>query len=253
MHSQASCHNNHRPWSRSEFQDRLRDQGKGYHIHHPYNRLLNSGRLSQRQVQLWVANRFYYQLNIPLKDAAVLSNCPDQAMRREWLQRILDHDGRGDDPGGIEAWLRLAEATGLTRAETLSLQHVLPGVRFAVDAYVDFARRQPWQEAVCASLTELFAPHIHQQRLNHWPDHYPWIEAAGLGYFRKRLSEARRDVEHGLALTLQHFDTRALQERALQILQFKLDVLWAMLDAMAYNHLDPQQLQEVAHARQSAA
>ena len=253
MHTYANSHSDEEPWSRSEFEARLRDKGKGYHIHHPYNLLLNSGRLSQRQVQLWVANRFYYQLNIPLKDAAVLSHCPDQAVRREWIQRILDHDGRGDDPGGIEAWLRLAEATGLTREETLSLQHVLPGVRFAVDAYVNFARQQPWQEAVCASLTELFAPHIHQQRLNHWPDHYPWIEAEGLGYFRKRLSEARRDVEHGLALTLQYFDTRALQDRALEILQFKLDVLWAMLDAMAYNHLDPQQLQEVAHARQSGA
>lgn len=241
------------PWSREEFEARLRDKGRGYHIHHPYNLLLNSGRLSRRQLQLWVANRFYYQINIPLKDGAVLANCPDQAVRREWVQRILDHDGRDADPGGIEAWLRLAEATGLTREETLSLQHVLPGVRFAVDAYVEFARRMPWQEAVCASLTELFAPHIHQQRLNHWPDHYPWIDAAGLGYFRKRLSEARRDVEHGLAITLHCFDTCALQQRALEILQFKLDVLWSMLDAMAYNHLDPQQLLEVAHARDHAA
>lgn len=248
-----SKHGSENAWAHAEFETRLRDKGRGYHIHHPYNLLLNSGGLSRRQVQLWVANRFYYQINIPLKDSAVLSNCPDRDMRREWIQRILDHDGRDDDPGGIDAWLRLAEATGLTREETLSQQHVLPGVRFAVDAYVEFARRQSWQEAVCASLTELFAPHIHQQRLNHWPDHYPWINAAGLGYFRKRLGEARRDVDHGLALTLQHFDTRALQERALDILQFKLDVLWSMLDAMAYNHLDPQQLLEVAHARNNAA
>jgi pyrroloquinoline-quinone synthase len=120
----------------------------------------------------------------------------------------------------------------LKRDEVASLEHVLPGVRFAVDAYVNFARRAPWQEAVCASLTELFAPQIHTERLASWPEHYPWIEAAGYAYFRKRLSEARRDVEHGLKVTLDHFRTRDEQERALDILQFKLDVLWTMLDAM---------------------
>src|SRR5690606_9443078 len=236
-------------WSRSEFEAQLRDKGKGYHIHHPFNVLLNSGKLTQRQVQLWVANRFYYQINIPLKDGAVISNCPDREVRRGWVQRILDHDGHGDDPGGIEAWLQLAEAVGLTREVTVSLEHVLPGVRFAVDAYVNFARQQPWQEAVCASLTELFAPHIHQQRLNTWPEHYPWIKPEGLKYFRMRVSQARRDVEQGLTVTLDHFTTRPLQERALQILQFKLDVLWSMLDAMAFNYLTKEQLTEVADDR----
>lgn len=240
-------------WSRAEFEAQLRDKGKGYHIHHPFNVLLNSGRLTQRQVQLWVANRFYYQINIPLKDGAVISNCPDREVRRGWVQRILDHDGHGDDPGGIEAWLQLAEAVGLTREETLSLEHVLPGVRFAVDAYVNFARQQPWQEAVCASLTELFAPHIHQQRLNTWPEHYPWIKPEGLKYFRMRVSQARRDVEQGLTVTLDYFTTRPQQERALEILQFKLDVLWTMLDAMAFNYLSPEQLVEVADARRKVA
>jgi pyrroloquinoline-quinone synthase len=232
------------PWTPTDFEAKLREKGKGYHIHHPFNGLLNSGRLAPQQVKLWVANRYYYQINIPVKDAAVLSNCPVQEVRRQWVQRILDHDGAGSDPGGIEAWLQLAEAVGLTRAETTSLQHVLPGVRFAVDAYVNFARQQPWQEAVCASLTELFAPHIHQQRLSFWPTHYPWIQADGLSYFKNRLSQARRDVEHGLTLTLTHFTTRALQERALDILQFKLNVLWSMLDAMAFNYLTPAQLAE---------
>jgi coenzyme PQQ biosynthesis protein C len=240
-------------WSRAEFEAQLRDKGKGYHIHHPFNVLLNSGKLTQRQVQLWVANRFYYQINIPLKDGAVISNCPDREVRRGWVQRILDHDGHGDDPGGIEAWLQLAEAVGLTREETLSLEHVLPGVRFAVDAYVNFARQQPWQEAVCASLTELFAPHIHQQRLNTWPEHYPWIKPEGLKYFRMRVSQARRDVEQGLTVTLDYFTTRPQQERALEILQFKLDVLWTMLDAMAFNYLSPEQLVEVADARRKVA
>lgn len=240
-------------WSRAEFEAQLRDKGKGYHIHHPFNVLLNSGKLTQRQVQLWVANRFYYQINIPLKDGAVISNCPDREVRRGWVQRILDHDGHGDDPGGIEVWLQLAEAVGLTREETLSLEHVLPGVRFAVDAYVNFARQQPWQEAVCASLTELFAPHIHQQRLNTWPEHYPWIKPEGLKYFRMRVSQARRDVEQGLTVTLDYFTTRPQQERALEILQFKLDVLWTMLDAMAFNYLSPEQLVEVADARRKVA
>lgn len=223
-------------WNRDDFEARLREKGAAYHIHHPFNRLLNEGHATREQVRGWVANRYYYQIAIPLKDAAILSNCPDRAVRREWAQRILDHDGHGDDPGGIEAWLRLGLATGLGREEIEDLRHVAPGVRFAVDAYVNFARRAPWQEAVCSSLTELFAPKIHRERLAGWPEHYPWIESEGLAYFRNRLSQARRDVEHGLQLTLVHFDTPALQRRALEVLQFKLDVLWSMNDAMALRY-----------------
>lgn len=229
------------PWTRAEFEAKLRDQGQAYHIHHPFNVMLNRGKADREQIQGWVANRFYYQIAIPVKDAAVLSNCPDREVRRGWIQRILDHDGfeidDGQhvirDPGGIEAWLRLAEAVGLERDAVTDLRHVVPGVRFAVDAYVNFARRAPWQEAVCSSLTELFAPQIHKERLATWPEHYPWIEPDGLAYFRNRVSQARRDVDQGLAITLAHFDTRARQERALQVLRFKLDILWAMNDAMA--------------------
>src|SRR5215510_6725162 len=134
-------------WSREEFEARLRDKGAAYHIHHPFNVMLNTGKATPEQVRGWVANRFYYQIAIPVKDAAVLSNCPDRAVRREWVQRILDHDGHGDDPGGIEAWRQLALAVGLRDDELVDLRHVLPGVRFAVDAYVNFARRVPWQEA----------------------------------------------------------------------------------------------------------
>jgi pyrroloquinoline-quinone synthase len=220
------------PWNKQEFEAQLRAKGARYHIHHPYHVAMNSGRCTREQVQGWVLNRFYYQVCIPVKDAAILANMPDREERRQWIQRILDHDGTQGNEGGIEAWLRLGEAVGLARQELLSLQHVLPGVRFAVDAYVDFARRAPWPEAVCASLTELFAPQIHEQRLAGWPQHYPWIEPSGYAYFRGRLAEARRDVEHGLRVTLEHFRTRAEQERALVILQFKLDVLWSMLDAM---------------------
>jgi pyrroloquinoline-quinone synthase len=223
-------------WSRQEFEVQLREKGRAYHIHHPFNVMLNSGKASREQIRGWVANRYYYQVNIPIKDAAILANCPDRAVRRAWVQRILDHDGYGDDPGGIESWLRLAEAVGLSRDQVESLNSVLPGVRFAVDAYVNFARRAPWVESVCASLTELFAPQIHKQRLANWPEHYPWIDPAGLYYFQSRVSLARRDVEYGLAVTLDHFTTRAQQERALEILQFKLDVLWQMNDAMAQRY-----------------
>ena len=223
-------------WSREEFEARLRDKGSGYHIRHPFNVMLNTGKASREQVRGWVANRFYYQIAIPVKDAAVLSNCPDREVRRAWVQRILDHDGSGEDPGGIEAWIRLGIAAGLAREEITDLRHVLPALRFAVDAYVNFARRAPWQEAVCSSLTELFAPDIHKQRLAGWPEYYPWIESAGLQYFRNRVSQARRDVEQALALTLEHFTTRGQQQRALDILQFKLDILWAMNDAMAQHY-----------------
>jgi pyrroloquinoline-quinone synthase len=225
-----------RAWTKPEFEERLREKGRAYHIHHPFNVMLNSGAANPEQIRGWVANRYYYQISIPLKDAAILANCPDREVRRSWVQRILDHDGYGDDPGGIESWLRLAEAVGLERDRVEKLVDVLPGVRFAVDAYVNFARRAPWQEAVCSSLTELFAPEIHKQRLANWPAHYPWIDSAGLNYFQSRVSIARRDVEFGLAFTLDWFDTRAAQERALEILQFKLDVLWQMNDAMALRY-----------------
>ncbi len=224
------------PWSRAEFEGQLRDMGRSYHIHHPFNVRLNSGQCSPGQVRGWIANRFYYQCIIPQKDAAILANCDDRATRRLWIARILDHDGygdyAGDAAGGIEAWTRLGIAAGLEREDLWSLRRVAPAVRFACDAYVDFARRAPWQEAVCSSLTEMFAPQIHKDRLAGWPEHYPWVAADGLAYFRSRIPLAQRDVEHGLAVTLDYFVTRAQQERALDILQFKLDILWAMLDAI---------------------
>ncbi len=221
-----------RPWSRDEFETRLRALGNRYHINHPYHLMMRNGELNRRQIQGWVANRYYYQIRIPQKDANLMARCPDREARQLWVQRIIDHDGQPGTEGGIEAWARLGEAVGIPRQQLESLELVLPGVRFAVDAYVNFVREAPWLEGACSSLTEMFAPTIHKQRLANWPDDYPWIESSGLDYFRKRLSEASRDVEHGLALTLEHFRTREQQQRALQILQFKLDVLWSMADAM---------------------
>ena len=154
------------PWSIEEFETRLRAKDKCYHIHHPFHIAMNGGKCTKEQVQGWVLNRFYYQIMIPIKDGSVLSNMPDREHRKLWIQRILDHDGVDDDEGGIEAWIALGKAVGLSRDDIVSLEHVTPGVKFAVDAYVSFARRSPWQESVCSSLTELFAPTIHKKRLD---------------------------------------------------------------------------------------
>jgi pyrroloquinoline-quinone synthase len=230
------------PWSADDFEARLRARESRYHIHHPFNLRLNRGELAPFQVRGWVANRFYYQIRIPQKDAAVLANCSDRAERRRWIERILDHDGRGDfasaNAGGIEAWCRLGMATGLERGTLESLRHVQPGVRFAVDAYVNFARTAPWEEAAISSLTELFAPKIHADRLAGWPSLYPWIAPEGLAYFRSRITLAGRDVEHGLEVARRWCTTRERQERAIDILDFKLDILWAMLDAIALAYPD---------------
>ena len=225
------------PWSRETFEAKLRERGRGYHINHPFHILMYEGSLTKAQIQCWVANRYYYQIAIPIKDAAILSNCPDREVRRGWIQRIFDHDGSGHisegGAGGIEAWIHLGEAVGLKRADITSLKRVSPAARFAVDAYINFARQRPWQEAVCSSLTELFAPHIHQQRIDAWPEKYPWIKPEGMQYFKNRLTQARRDVKQGLEITLDYFGkSRELQERACEILQFKLDVLWALADAI---------------------
>ena len=220
-------------WARAEFEEKLREKGRGYHIYHPFHVMMYEGKLTKEQLQSWVLNRFYYQIGIPQKDAAILSNCPDVEVRKQWIVRITDHDGVDDAVGGIEAWIKLGEAVGLTREDVTSLKHVSPGVRFAVDAYINFAKQRPWQESVCSSLTELFAPHIHQQRISSWPEVYPWINESGLSYFKKRLTEARRDVEQGLSVTLDYFSqSRAMQERALDILQFKLNVLWVIADSI---------------------
>jgi pyrroloquinoline-quinone synthase len=210
----------------------LRAQSQRYHSRHPFHVMMNEGHLSRRQIQGWVANRFYYQESIPRKDAAILANCPDREVRRRWIRRIIDHDGTADGEGGIEAWLRLGEAAGLTREEMWDERHVVPGVRFAVDAYVNFARTRPWVEAVASSLTELFAPDLMAERLAAFERFYTWIDPAGLAYFRARLTQAPRDAEHALEVVTEHCRTPNEQVRAIAALSFKSDVLWSMLDAI---------------------
>lgn len=223
---------------RAAFENKLRSLGRRYHIHHPFNQAMYGGTLNPDQIRGWVANRYYYQVSIPRKDAHFLSQCPDRQTRALWIQRILDHDGYGGSEGGIAAWERLAVSTGIDLEQLRSGELVLPSVRFAVDAYINFVRDADWHWSATSSLTEMFAPEIHQQRLANWPKDYAWVESSGLDYFRNRLGEARRDVEHGLALTLDYCNTAERQQKAFDTLQFKLDVLWSMSDAiyMAYVH-----------------
>jgi pyrroloquinoline-quinone synthase len=223
-----------------EFVARLRAQGTRYHNLHPFHRRMDAGDLTREELQRWVANRFYYQKCIPLKDAAILSNCPEVEVRREWIQRIVDHDGTGEGTGGIESWLRLGEALGVPRDELVAERRVLPAVRYAVDAYVNFARSKPWIEAVASSLTELFGPAAIRVRLAALEAHYPWIDPAGLEYFRRRLDQAPRDAEHALGLVVERCVTRERQERAVAALRFKTEMLWAQLEAIERGDTQPE-------------
>jgi pyrroloquinoline-quinone synthase len=227
------------PSAREAFIAELRAQGGRYHNLHPFHVRMDAGELTPEELRRWVANRFYYQRCIPLKDAAILSNCPEVDVRRVWIQRILDHDGTAEGEGGIESWLRLGEALGVGREELESERGVLPGVRYAVDAYVNFARQRPWIEAVASSLTELFGPSAIRVRLAALEEHYPWIDPAGLDYFRSRLEQAPRDADHALGLVLERCTTREQQERAVAALKFKTEVLWAQLEAIERGDTQP--------------
>jgi pyrroloquinoline-quinone synthase len=227
------------PASSDEFIAELRAQGTRYHNLHPFHQRMDAGELSRAELRRWVANRFYYQKCIPLKDAAILSNCPEVAVRREWIQRIIDHDGTAEGTGGIESWLRLGEALGVSRVELESERGVVPSVRYAVDAYVNFARQRPWIEAVASSLTELFGPAAIRVRLEALERHYPWIDPAGLEYFRTRLVKAPRDADYALELTVERCRTREQQDAAVAALRFKTQVLWAQLDAIERGDTQP--------------
>jgi pyrroloquinoline-quinone synthase len=220
-------------WPKETLTARLREVGtRRYHHQHPFHVLMNEGKLPPEAIRDWVANRFYYQRNIPVKDAAIISNCPIREVRRVWLHRIVDHDGAREGEGGIEAWLKLGEASGLKREELLDDRHVLAGVRSAVDSYVNFARTKPWPIAVASSLTELFAPDLMAQRLAAFEKYYTWVQPWGFDYFRRRVTQARVDSEEGMQLTLTYCNTRTLQEEAVRALSFKCELLWSMLDAI---------------------
>ena len=227
-----------RPLTAEDLAAGLRSFSTSYYANHPFHRLMHEGRLTPRQLQGWVANRLAYQRAIPRKDAAIISNCPDPEFRREWMQRIVDHDGTQPGTGGIEMWIRLGVALGVPREEMEDERHVLPGVRFAAEAYVTFCKTRPWIDAVASSLTELFAPELMRKRIAAFPEHYPWIKAEALDYFRSRLVQAPRDSQQGLRLVQQHCTTVDTQRRAFEALAFKLEMLWVMIDTIHNAYAD---------------
>jgi pyrroloquinoline-quinone synthase len=229
--------------SRDAFEARLRQIGADrYHDRHPFHHMLHGGRCTPDQVRAWVINRYYYQSRIPLKDAAFMSRVEDSDLRRAWRSRIEDHDGTAGNEGGIRRWLRLAVAVGLDPDYVASTRGVLPATRFAVDAYVRFVRERTLLEAVAASLTELFAPKIHAERIEGLLKNYAFANDAALSYFRNRLTEAPKDVAFGLGWVLDHADTAERQDAAAAALEFKTDVLWAQLDALWGAYVEPARI-----------
>ena len=228
------------PLSKDDFVAWLRSEGeRRYHDRHPCHRLMHEGKLTRRQLQEWVRNRYYYQTRIPIKDALIVSKSDDPAFRRMWLRRIRDHDGDREGEGGLELWLRLAAGVGLDREEVRNLAGVLPGVRFACDAYVDLVRERTLVEAVASSLTEFFAPDLLSQRVAAWEKHYPWVDRETLEYFRSRVPRARRDSEEAIEFVVASATSYEAQTRCVAALVRKTEILWHLLDCVYAAYVDP--------------
>ena len=227
------------PLKENEFEARLRAVGaERYHHRHPFHQLMHEGKLTRGQLQAWALNRYYYQSVIPIKDAIILSRSTDPEFRRAWRKRIVDHDGDGTRPGGIEKWIQLAQATGLDRERVVSEREILPGVRYAVNAYLDLVSKRTFLEAVASSLTELFSRDLIALRIDCLRQHYPWL-SHGLAYFDARLTQAPEDAQFALAWVTEHAHTRAEQELAIEALRTKCDILWAQLDALYFAYVEP--------------
>jgi len=223
-----------------ELEWQLRELGaQRYHRLHPFHGLLHSGKCSKGQVQAWALNRYYYQAMIPLKDANLIARAEDAGLRRAWRERLIDHDGSAEGEGGIERWLRLTSALGLDRNYVTSLKGLLPGTRFAVDAYVHFVREKTLLEAVASCLTELFSPVIIGERMAGMLAGYDFITRDALAYFDKRPPQASRDADYALDYVRRNARTRAEQDLVIGALAFKCDVLWAMLDALMHAYVTP--------------
>ena len=228
------------PMTPGELEAAIRAVGaERYHDKHPFHGLLHGGKLDKGQVQAWALNRYCYQAGVPRKDAALMSRVEDRALRREWVHRLLDHDGTGGEEGGIERWLVLTDALGLDRAYVVSMQGALPATRFAVEAYVDFVRERTLLEAVASSLTELFAPSIHRERISGMLESYDFIGEKAMQYFRRRLDQANRDADFALDYVKRHAKTPQEQTAAVDAVRFKCNVLWAQLDALHHAYVTP--------------
>ena len=209
-----------------------------YHHKHPFHLLMHEGKLTRVQLQAWALNRYYYQASIPIKDAAILARSDDPAFRIAWRKRILDHDGDGTKPGGIEKWLKLVEATGVPREQAIRGDGILPATRFAVNAYVQLVSTRSLLEAVAFSLTELFSHKLIALRMDRMRQHYPWLVPA-LDYFQGRLTQAPEDAAFALAYCVKHARTREQQDLALAALRAKCDILWVQLDALYFAYVQP--------------
>src|SRR6266568_5416084 len=223
--------------------DGLRAQMRGvgeerYHHQHPFHLMMHEGQLSRGQMQAWALNRYYYQSRIPLKDAIILSRSEDRNFRRAWRKRVIDHDGDETHEGGIERWIRLAEATGLDRERVTKGNEILPGVRYAVDAYLQLVKNRTFLEAVASSLTEMFSRDLIALRMDRLRQHYPWL-SDGLDYFTARLDQAPEDAQFALQWVSDNATTRAEQELAIGALRAKCDILWAQLDAIYFAYVEP--------------
>lgn len=219
--------------SREELLARLRREGTArYHDKHPFHVAMHDGRLTRGELQRWVINRYYYQTRIPIKDALILAKSEDPAFRRAWLRRVVDHDGSEAGQGGLELWLRLGEALGVERERLVSQREVLPGVRFACDAYVSLVRDASLLEAVASSLTEFFAPDLMSLRIAAFQRHYGFVDARALDYFRERVQRARRDSNEAIELVLDHAATPEKQEACVRALVRKTEILWHLLDCV---------------------
>jgi coenzyme PQQ biosynthesis protein C len=229
-----------KPMTSAELEAALRDIGtRRYHRRHPFHALLHGGKCSRGQVQAWALNRYYYQAMIPVKDATLIARCNDPALRRAWRSRLVDHDGEHEGDGGIARWLKLTDGIGLERDYVVSLAGLLPATRFAVEAYVHFVRDKTLLEAVASSLTELFSPQIIGERVEGMLKNYDFISADTLAYFSKRPPLAQRDSEFALDYVKRCAQTPQAQEAVLKALEFKCDVLWAMLDALYHAYVTP--------------
>jgi coenzyme PQQ biosynthesis protein C len=226
--------------SPAELEARLREVGAArYHRLHPFHRLLHGGKCTKGQVQAWALNRYYYQAMIPVKDASLIARCPDSEVRREWRRRLVDHDGESKGEGGIARWLKLTDGLQLERDYVVSLHGLLPATRFAVDAYVNFVRDKTLLEAIASSLTELFSPAIITERIEGMLDNYDFVTPQTLAYFSQRPPQAERDSRFALDYVKANALTAEAQRSVLLALQFKCDVLWAMLDALYHAYVAP--------------
>jgi coenzyme PQQ biosynthesis protein C len=227
--------------SPAEFEGALREIGaQRYHRLHPFHGLLHGGKCTKGQVQAWALNRYYYQAMIPIKDASLIARCDSSVVRREWRSRLVDHDGEGENDGGIARWLKLTDSLGLERDYVTSLRGLLPGTRFAVEAYVHFVREKTLLEAVASSLTEMFSPVIISERMAGMLANYDFVTRDTLSYFDKRPPQAQRDADFALDYVKQHAKTPEQQQAAIAALEFKCNVLWAMLDSLYFAYVAPK-------------